>query len=263
MMNRFGWKSAGPALGLAVLVGCAHDKQAATERVDSSSMTKLNEQQMQPVDNARVEEARAQDALARAKASEAEAHTRVAVAKAERDVSTAQLNRAKAERDLLTQQKASPGEVARASANTKTAEDRVHASDLKIDYLNKMIGVAERETHLADLHAQAQAAMVERAKYQALAAADPNQIQGVNGARIESQIASLQAAEATARKEAADKRVEAVDSYNKWQEMDARVRTAAVHDMSMPPSPTSDQSGQTPAARNPPPMPTAQPQPNH
>jgi hypothetical protein len=263
MVNPFGWKSAGAALGLAVLAGCAHKQQAATERVDNSSMTKLNEQQMQPVDNARVDEARAHDALARARANEAEAHTRIAVAKAERDVSVAQLNRAKAERDLLVQQKASPGEVARATANYKTAEDRLRATDLKIDYLNKMTGVAERETHLADLHAQTQSAIVERAKYQALAAADPNQLQGVNGARIESQVASLQAAEATTRKEAADKRVDAVDSYNKWQELDARVRTAAVHDMNAPPSPMADQPGQTPAARNPPPMPTAQPQPNH
>jgi hypothetical protein len=264
MLNPFGWKSACAALGLAALAGCAHgNKQSAAERVDNSSMTKLNERQMQPIDDARVDEARARDALARAKANEAEAHTRLEVAKAERDVSVAQLNRAKAERDLLVQQKASPAETARAAANYKTAEDRVRASDLKIEYLNKMIGVAERETHLADLHAQTQAEMVERAKYQALSVADPNQIQGVNGGKIDQQVASLQAAENTARKEAADKRVDAVDSYNKWQELDARVRTAAAQDTNIPPSPMGEQPGQTPAARNPPPMPTAQPQPNN
>lgn len=263
MRNRFGWKSASAALGLLTLAGCAHgNKQPAVERIDNSSMTRLNEKQMQPVDDARVEEGRARDALARAKANEAEAHTRVEVAKAERDVSVAQLNRAKAERDLLVQQKASPVDVSRATAGQKTAEERVRASDLKIEYLNRMIGVAQRETRLADLHAQTQGAMVERAKYQALSVADPNQLQGVNGAKIESQLAALQAEESRARKEAADKRVEAVDSYNRWQELDARVRTAAAQEMATP-SPMGDQPGPAPSGQNPPPPPTAQPRPNN
>ncbi|GAC1340857.1 MAG: hypothetical protein NVSMB23_11700 [Myxococcales bacterium] len=263
MVNRFGWKSATAALGLAALAGCAHGKQqqASVERIDNSSMTRLNDQQMQPVDDARKEEGRARDALARARANEAEAHTRVEVAKAERNVAVAQLNRAKAEHDLLVQQKAAPTDVARASAAQKTSEDRVRATDLKIEYLNRMIGVAQRETRLADLHAQTQGAMVERAKYQALSVADPNQLQGVNGPKIEAQLSSLQAAESAARKEAADKRVEAVDSYNKWQELDARVRTAAVQEMSTP-SPMGDAPVQAPATRTPPPPPTAEPKPN-
>ena len=242
-MRITGWWGAGAAFGVAAFLGCAHGNQqsGAMEHIDNSSLTKLNEQQMQPVDDARIEQGRAADALARAKANEKEAHTRVEVAKAERDVAVAQLNRAKAEHDLLMQQKAAPSDQARAAESQKTAEERVKASDLKIDYLNKMIGVSAQETELAEKHAEVTAALTERAKFQVLQSTDPNQLQGVNGPKIEAQLANLQLQEANLRKQTADKRVAAVDSYNQWQELDAKVRTEAATTPNTPPPPMNAQ----------------------
>jgi hypothetical protein len=172
-------------------------------------MTRLKEEEMQPVDDARIEEGRARDALARAKANESESRTRLEVAKAEKDVAVAQLNRAKAEHELLQKQKAPPEQQARAAQARKDAEERVRAADLKIEYLTKMVEVSGKEVALADAHAQVSTAMVERAKARVLQASDPNQLQGVDAAKIEAQIAQLQAQESSARKEAADKRVTA------------------------------------------------------
>src|SRR3984893_14832443 len=105
-MNGFAWASAGALVVLFALSGCAHEKKTAQrERVDDSSMTRLKEEEMQPVDDARIEEGRARDALARAKANESEARTRVAVAKAGKDVAGAQMKRAKAENDLRGKEK--------------------------------------------------------------------------------------------------------------------------------------------------------------
>src|SRR5258708_36025341 len=61
MKNNFAWSSAGALIALSALSGCAHEKTAQMERVDDSSMTRLNEEQMQPVDDARIEEGRACD----------------------------------------------------------------------------------------------------------------------------------------------------------------------------------------------------------
>jgi hypothetical protein len=241
-MSGFAWASAGALVVLFALSGCAHEKKAAQmERVDDSSMTRLKEEEMQPVDDARIEEGRARDALARAKANESESRTRLEVAKAEKDVAVAQLNRAKAEHELLQKQKAPPEQQARAAQARKDAEERVRAADLKIEYLTKMVEVSGKEVALADAHAQVSTAMVERAKARVLQASDPNQLQGVDAAKIEAQIAQLQAQESSARKEAAEKRVAAVDSYNRWQELDARDRNAAVPANTKPPPPVASQ----------------------
>lgn len=270
-MHRIAGKGAGALMGIAALWSCAHggNKPEAQqmERIDNSSLTHLNEQQMQPVDDARIEDGRARDALARAKANETEARTRVEVAKAEKDVSVAQLNRAKAEHDLLVQQKAAPAEQARAAQARKDAEDRVRASDLKIDYLGKMVEVSGKETALADAHAQVTTALVERAKYHALQAGDPNQLQGVDAAKIDAQVAELQVKESNARREAADKRVAAVDSYNRWQELDAKVRTAAAPPNEKLAPPVASQPSQQPInkvapSQQPPPQPPVASQPD-
>jgi len=67
---------------------------------------------MEPVDSARVEEGRAQDALAKARAREADARARLEVAKSERGVADAQLSGRLAERDLLKKQYASKDKLA-------------------------------------------------------------------------------------------------------------------------------------------------------
>ena len=243
-MNRL-WTSAGALIAVSALSGCAHEQKTAMERIDDSSMTRLNEEQMQPVDDARIEEGRARDALARAKANESEARTRVEVAKAEKDVAVAQMNRAKAEHDLMVKQKGAPPEHARAAQARTDAEDRVRAADLKIEYLGKMVEVSAKEVALADAHAQVSTAMVERAKTRVLQVSDPNQLQGVDPPKLEAQVAQLQAQESSARKEAADKRVAAVDSYNRWQELDARLRNAVVPVNAKPPPPVASQPGST------------------
>ncbi|MGE5048962.1 MAG: hypothetical protein ACM3PC_10360, partial [Deltaproteobacteria bacterium] len=96
--------------GAALVVACASHQQAT--RLDDSGLARLNEQQMQPVDDARIEQGRAQDAVARARANEADARARLEVAKSDRTVADAQLKRAVAERDLLKKQYASPDQLA-------------------------------------------------------------------------------------------------------------------------------------------------------
>src|SRR3954470_18649646 len=59
---------------VAVAAACSSQKPVA--RVDDSGLARLDEQQMQPVDDARIEVGRAQDALARSRANEADARAR-------------------------------------------------------------------------------------------------------------------------------------------------------------------------------------------
>jgi len=90
-----------PACALAL--ACASSPKPV-QKVDDSGLGRLDDSQMQPVDDARVEQGRAQDALSRARANEADAQARLEVAKTERGVADAQMKRALAERDLLKKQ---------------------------------------------------------------------------------------------------------------------------------------------------------------
>src|SRR5438128_647025 len=77
------------AVGSALIaVACSSQKPAA--RMDESGLSRLNESQMEPVDDARVEEGRAHDAAARTRANEADARARLEVARSERSVAQAQ-----------------------------------------------------------------------------------------------------------------------------------------------------------------------------
>src|SRR6267143_3450604 len=98
-------------LGAGALLACA-TSQKAPAKLDDSGLSRLNEQQMQPVDDARIEAGRAHDAVARARAAEAEARSRLEVAKSERDVAEAQLKRAVAERDMLKKEYADRARIA-------------------------------------------------------------------------------------------------------------------------------------------------------
>src|SRR5690348_18085336 len=108
-------------LGLAVLGACASHKQEVA-KLDESGLSRLNEQQMQPVDDARVELGRAQDAAARAKAAEQDARAQLEVARSEHDVADAQLKRAQAQRDLLKKQYADADSMARADEDIRAAQ---------------------------------------------------------------------------------------------------------------------------------------------
>src|SRR3954470_21375441 len=51
-------------------LACSHNQEKPAPKGDDSGLSRLNEDQMQPVDDARVEEGRARDALARSRANE-------------------------------------------------------------------------------------------------------------------------------------------------------------------------------------------------
>ncbi|MCA1826602.1 MAG: hypothetical protein LC689_06640, partial [Myxococcales bacterium] len=167
------------AVGALALAACAQHHNTMT-KVDDSGLSRLDERQMQPVDDARVEEGRAQDAVAKAKAAEADAHARLEVAKSEKGVSEAQLKRSVAERDLLKKQYAPKDQLAQADQNIQAAQDRIKATDLKLAYLNQMIAVAEAERKAADAHLLTAHAVTEQAKYRAMRSANAPQAEAVN-----------------------------------------------------------------------------------
>ena len=225
-----------PACALAL--SCASSPKPV-QKVDDSGLARLDESQMQPVDDARVEHGRAQDALARTRASEADAQARLEVAKTERAVADAQLKRALAERDLLKKQYAPPDQLATADEAVRSSQDRIRAADLKRAYLERMVQVAQADRNAAAAHVDTAAAMVEQAKLRAMKAAEVPQAQSANAGAIDSRLAESQLREAQLRKQAADLRAGAVDAYNRWQQTDTRVRTLARPETTIPvPPPT-------------------------
>jgi chromosome segregation ATPase len=227
------------AVGMGgALVACSSQKPVA--RVDDSGLARLNEAQMEPVDDARVEEGRARDDLARARATEADARARLEVAKSERGVAEAQLKRAQAERDLLKKQYATKEQLAEVEQEIAGAQERLQATDLKLQYLQQMIGVAESERRVAEAHVLTTQALTERAKLQAMKAANAPQAASGNIGDIDHRVASAQSQEANLRKEAAQRRSNAVDLYNRWQQADARARTMARPSTLPVPPPTGE-----------------------
>src|SRR4051794_17136624 len=217
---------------------CSHAQNTAAPQVDDSGLARLNEDQMQPVDDARVEEGRARDALARARANEADAKARLDVAGTERSVADAQLKRSQAERDLLKKEYASRDQMAKVEEDIHASQQRIQAADLKRQYLERMMQVAQAETKLAQAHLKTAEAMTEQSKLRAMRNANVPQAESANAGEVDSRVAQLQAGEAQERKHAADLRASAVDLYNKWQETDSRVRLLARPESLPIPSPT-------------------------
>lgn len=209
----------------AALAACSSQKPAA--KVDDSGLARLNESQMEPVDDARVEEGRARDALARARANEADSRARMEVARSERAVAEAQLKRANAERDLLKKQYAGKDQMAEVEQEIAAAQDRIKAADLKLQYLNQMIGVTEADRKAAEAHVITAQAMTEQAKYRAMKAGDAPQAASVNAADVDHRVAAAQAQEASLLNDVARRRTAATELYNRWQQADARARTLA------------------------------------
>jgi hypothetical protein len=193
---------------------------------------------MQPVDDARVEEGRARDAIARARANEADARARLDVASTERSVADAQLKRSQAERDLLKKEYADRDQMAKVEEDIRASQQRIQAADLKRQYLDRMVVVAQTETRLALAHSKTAEAMTEQAKLRAMRGANVPQAESANTGEVDSRLARLQSNEAQERKRAADLRATAVDLYNKWQETDSRVRLLARPDSIPVPPPT-------------------------
>lgn len=211
--------------GALLAFGCASHTEVV--KVNDSGLARLDERQMEPVDDARVEEGRAHDALAKSKAAEAEARSRFEVAKSEKDVADAQLKRSVAERDMLKKQYADRDAMAKSDNEITGAQQRIQATDLKLHYLQQMIAVAETERKLAETHVGTAEARTEQSKYKAMRLANAPQVNETNGGAIDKRVADALVAEANLQKEAAERRSGAVDLYNKWQALDAKARTLA------------------------------------
>jgi hypothetical protein len=227
------------AVGSGLIVAaCSSQKPAA--KLDDSGLARLNETQMEPVDEARVEEGRARDDLARARAKEADARAQLEVAKSERDVADAQLKRALAQQDLLKKQYANKDQMAGVDQEIAAAQDRIKASDLKLQYMNQMIALAEAERRHAEAHVVTTQALTEQAKYRAMKAANAPEAGSVNPGDIDQRVAAAQAQEANILKDVSTRRTTANELYNRWEQANARARALA-QPMQVPvPPPTSE-----------------------
>jgi hypothetical protein len=227
----------GLGLGALVLVACASHHEEA--RLDDSGLAQLNEDQMQPVDQARLDLGHAQDAASRARATEADARARVEVAKSEREVAEAQLKRAAAQRDLLKKQYANRDSMAQAEQDIAAAQDAVRASDLKLQYLNQNVSLATAERAAADAHVQTQRALVEQTKYRAMQQAGAPQIASINPGELDQRVAQARSHEAEIQRAAAERRTQAMALYDRWQRADARSRALGTPQDVPPPPPVA------------------------
>src|SRR2546429_239078 len=114
-------------------------------------------------------------ASARGRANEADARARLEVARSERTVAEAQLKRALAEKDLRKKQYASKDQIAEIDDEIAGAQDRLKASDLKLQYLQQMVSVSEAERKLAEAHVVTAQALTEQSKYRAMKTANEPQ----------------------------------------------------------------------------------------
>jgi chromosome segregation ATPase len=149
------------------------------------------------------------------------------VAKSDRAVADAQLKRALAERDLLKKQYASADQLAPVEQDINAGQERIKASDLKQQYLQQMIAVAESERKAAEAHVNTTQAQVEQAKLRAMKENNVPQAASANAGDIDRLVADAQSREAGLQQEVAQRRSKAVDLYNRWQQADARSRNLA------------------------------------
>ena len=213
------------AMGSGLIVAaCSSQKPAA--KLDESGLARLNESQMEPVDEARVEEGRARDDLARARAKEADSRAQLEVARSERAVADAQLKRALAEQDLLKKQYANKEQMAEVEQEIAAAQDWIKVSDLKLQYLSQMIGLAEAERKVAEAHVATTQALTEQAKYRAMKAGNAPEAGSVNPGDIDQRVAQAQGGGEPPQGRGELPR-DSTEIYNRWQQADARARTLA------------------------------------
>ena len=210
-------------MGLILLVaaGCAHHQEA---KLDDSGLARLNNNQMGPVDDARLDLGRAQDMASKARANEADAKARVEVAKSEREVGEAQAKRAAAQRDLLKKQYADKDALAQSDADVSAAQDAIHAEEAKIAYLNQHVAACAAERNAAEAHVLTQEAVVEQSKYQAMQQGGAPQTASINPAQLDSRLAEARKREAEAQKQAIDRRTQAKELYDRWARVDPKAR---------------------------------------
>lgn len=227
--------------GALLAVGCAQQHRQMT-KVDDSGLSRLDDRQMQPVDDARIDEGRANDAVAKAKANEADARARLEVAKSEKDVSEAQLKRSAAERDLLKKQYASRDQMTRSEQDIQGAQDRVKATDLKLKYLTQLIVVSETDRKVAEAHVATAHMATEQSKYRAMRTGNAPQASAVNPGDLDQQSAAARSHEADLQRQAAEQRSNAMTLYNQWEQADSSARTLARPENIPVPPPVSEPS---------------------
>jgi hypothetical protein len=228
----------GLGLGAMLAAACASHTQEA--KLDDSGLSRLNEQQMQPVDDARIELGRRQDAVAKAQANETDARARVEVAKSERDVAEAQVKRAAAQRELLKKQYADAGAQAQADADVSGAQDAMRAAELKLAYMTQNVAVAQTERALAEARVATEAATIEETKYQAMRDGNAPQAASVNPGDLDARVAQAKAHEAELTRDAANRRTQAVALYDRWERVDARAKLTNKPQEVPPPAPAAE-----------------------
>jgi hypothetical protein len=214
---------AGLAFSVVLAMACASHRQDQA-RLDDSGLAQLNENQMQPVDQARLDLGRAQDAVSKTRANEADARARIEVAKSEREVNVAQVKRAAAQRDLLKRQYADPDAMAQGDRDIAAAQEDLRATDLKLQYLSQKVSLCVAERAAAEARVQSQEAVVEQAKYQAMQQAGAPQIASINPGELDARLAQARAKEVQFEREAAEHRAQTMTSYNRWQQAAATSR---------------------------------------
>src|SRR2546421_607745 len=85
-------------------------------------------------------------------------------------------------------------------------------------------GSRKAERGEAETHLETTAALTDQAKLRAMRKANAPQAESTNPGDIDARVARAEQQEAAFRKRAADLRSNAVDTYDKWQEADTRVR---------------------------------------
>jgi hypothetical protein len=213
---------AGLTFSVLLATACASHHQEA--RLDDSGLAQLNQDQMQPVDQARLDLGRAQDAVSKARANEEDARARIEVARSERDVNVAQVKRAAAQRDLLKRQYADPDAMAQGDRDIAAAQEDLRATDLKLQYLSQKVSLCAAERSAAEARVQTQEALVEQAKYQAMQQAGAPQIASINPGELDARLAQARAKAAQFEREAAEHRTQTMASYNRWQQAAATSR---------------------------------------
>lgn len=143
-----------PACALAL--SCASSPKPVA-KVDDSGLARLDESQMQPVDDARVELGRAQDALARARANEADAQADRNAAAAHVDTAGAMVEQAKLRAmkaaEVPQAQSANAGAIDSrlAEAQLREAQLRKQAADLRAGAVDAYNRWQETDTRVRTL----------------------------------------------------------------------------------------------------------------
>lgn len=146
------------------------------------------------------------------------------MARGDRAVADAQLKRATAERDLLRKQYADKDSIARAENEIEASQLRAQAGDLRLAYLTRMIAVSDGDQRLAEAHVETTAAIGEQTKLKAMQEGNVPQASSGNQGAIDQRAAVAMQREAEIVSATSKERTAAASEYQKWQELDARVR---------------------------------------